>query len=62
MTDTMYAHKDNNGFFTLRQTRYEKLLAEGREHKNDVCAVASSAEQLKEMCIKYWPEADYSKI
>lgn len=56
----MYARKESRGLWALRQTRYKKHLAQGKEHPHDVCAIATSPSQLIEMCEKHWPDADYS--
>lgn len=56
---TMYARKEPDGFWTLRQERFRRQLARGREHPHDVCAVARSIDELKSMCAN-WPGADYS--
>jgi hypothetical protein len=49
----------SGGLYALRQERFRARLAAGREHPHDVCAVAHSREELKEMCLKYWPDVDY---
>ena len=59
-TPTMYARKEHDGFYTLRQSRYAAQLVAGKEHPHDVCAVASSIEELRSMCEKHWPDADYT--
>ena len=38
---TYYAHRATQGHFELRQARYRERFTAGREHKHDVCAVAS---------------------
>ncbi len=58
-TATMYARQEPNGFWTLRQDRYRAYLAAGSDHPFDVCATARSREELKAMCVKHWPDADY---
>jgi hypothetical protein len=62
MTDkpSMYTHLEVDGFWTMRQERYRANLAAGREHPHDVCAIARSLEELRSMCEKHWPDADYS--
>lgn len=50
----MYVKHEADGTWTLRQERFKHLK---KEHPHDVCAVATSYEQLKEMCEKHWPEA-----
>lgn len=62
MNTTMYAHKDRDGLYTLRQERYRVQLEAGKEHPHDVCAVARSIEELHRMCDKHWPDADYSRV
>lgn len=57
---TMYVKQEDNGFVTLRQTRYADRLAKGKEHPHDVCAVARNVEELKNMCEKHWPDVDYA--
>lgn len=55
----MYVHEEPDGTFTLRQIRYRKRLAAGKEHPHDICAVARSRAELKAMCAKHWPNVDY---
>lgn len=57
----LYARREPNGTYTLRQVRYRERLAEGREHPHDVCAIGVSLKQLREMCAPHWPDADYSE-
>jgi len=61
---TMYARAEQEPgqftLFTLRQTRYREQLLRGEEHPHDVCAMARSIEELRAMCEKHWPDADYS--
>ena len=52
----MYARREPDGSYTLRQERYR-----GTNHPHDVCAVARSLEELKDMCAKHWPDADYER-
>lgn len=59
MTASMYAKREHEGFYTLRQTRFKCLE---KEHPHDVCAVARSLEELKGMCQKHWPDADYTEV
>jgi hypothetical protein len=58
----VYARKDKEGIYSLRQRRYEAQLLAGNEHPHDMCAMAGSAQHLKNMCDKYWPDADYSMV
>lgn len=61
MAASMYAAKEG-AMFVLRQERYRELLAAGCEHPHDVCVVATSAQQLKEMSTPHWPDADFSAV
>lgn len=58
----MYARREPNGSYTLRQDRYRDRLARGKEHPHDVCAVATSLKGLREMCDPHWPDADYQGV
>jgi hypothetical protein len=57
----MYVRQEADGFWTLRQKRFKDKLTEGKEHPHDVCAVARSLGELREMCEKHWPDVDYEK-
>jgi hypothetical protein len=57
----MYAKKEKNGFWVLRQRRFQKALEEGKEHPHDVCAVARTLDELRGMCVGLWPDAEYPK-
>ena len=61
MNTSMYVRKERDGFYTLRQERYRDALASGNEHPHDVCAIAHSTDELRDMCAKYWPDVDYDK-
>lgn len=62
MSEAMYARREPDGSFTLRQERYVRRLAAGREHPHDVCAVARSAKELRDMTAPHWPDADFSEV
>lgn len=54
---------NHNGSFVLRQERFREQLAAGREHPHDICAYASSVEQMHSMVDKHWPnQIDYSAV
>jgi len=59
----MYAVKEGR-MYVMRQTRFRHLRAQGKEHPHDVCAVARSVKELREMAATYnlWPDADYSAV
>lgn len=52
----------NGLLFELRQERYRAQRAAGREHPDDVCAIARSVEEMHQMVDKHWPNADYSAV
>lgn len=52
MPATYYAREDGAGMWELRQTRYRARLESGREHPHDVCAVARSKDELREISAK----------
>jgi len=56
----LYARQEPDGMWTLRQERFRRQLAAGREHPHDVCATARTKEELRAMCAGLWPDADYS--
>lgn len=61
---TMYARREPDGFYTMRQERYRAALAAGKEHPHDVCATAPTVDALRRMDAAYdlWPDADYSAV
>lgn len=47
---TYYLTQASNSLIEMRQTRFkEELLATGKEHPHDVCAIAHNKEKLKSM-------------
>lgn len=62
MKTAMYARREPDGFYALRQERYRQRLADGNEHSHDVCAVARTVEELRSMCDKHWPNINYNDV
>jgi hypothetical protein len=50
----MYANREPNGTWTMRQERYR---GRKKEHPHDVCAVARSFDELRDMCERHWQDA-----
>lgn len=48
MTD-YYLTQDAQGFVELRQARYREQYQAGAEHPHDVCAVARSKNEMRQM-------------
>jgi hypothetical protein len=59
---TYYVTKEKN-LFVLRQTRYAKQLAAGKEHPHDVCAYATKLAEMQDMVTNTLKgTADYSQV
>ncbi len=58
----MYVREETSGLFALRQGRFRSRLLAGKpEHPHDVCALARSRAELRDMCAKHWPDVDYGE-
>lgn len=53
----MYVKQEPDGMWTLRQERFRTRLEAGKEHPHDVCGVARSYDELRDMMAKHWPAA-----
>jgi hypothetical protein len=59
---TTYWVNREDGLFVLRQQRYREQFAEGKPHPNDVCAVATTLDEIKGVVSMYnlgtaeWPK------
>lgn len=58
---TMYVAHEGH-MYVLRQERYRANRGSGYDHPHDVCAVATSAQELHEMVMPHWPDADFSAV
>lgn len=50
---TYYLVNEADNTFTMRQTRYAEALKKGKEHKNDVCAIGFTKQDMAELVKKY---------
>lgn len=54
---------NQHGSFVLRQECYRAQLAAGKEHSDDLCAIATSLRQMHSMVDHLWPgQIDYSAV
>lgn len=49
---TTYYLTKTRGLVELRQQRFRKAFEKGHEHPHDVCAIASSKNEMRDMVIR----------
>jgi hypothetical protein len=59
---TDYLTRDTRGFVELRQTRYRAQYEAGNEHPHDVCAVARSKNEMRQMTLGWKGSIDWDSI
>ena len=54
----MYVAK-YHGIYALRQTRYKEMLERGCAHPHDICAIARTLDELRNMCEALYPDTEF---